>query len=71
MRSFRGSGAHSQVMPRLAEWCDEASYAHWTSPDDAVPMWPEAHDGWSAKVGCLVWHIRPAIMRHDTLPSRV
>ena len=44
MRSFRGSGAHSQVMPRLAEWCDEASYAHWTSPDDAVPMWPEAHE---------------------------
>ena len=44
MKAFRGSGAHSQVMPRLAEWCDEASYAHWISADAAVPMWPEAHE---------------------------
>jgi len=71
MRTFRGSGAHSQVMPRLAEWCDEASYAHWTSPDDAVPMWQRHTNDWSAKVGCPVWHIRLAIMRRDTLPSLV
>ena len=42
MKSFRGSGAHSRVMPRLAEWCDEASYAHWTPANGAVPTWPEA-----------------------------
>ena len=29
MKAFRGSGAHSQVMPRLPKWCDEAAYAHW------------------------------------------
>jgi heme-degrading monooxygenase HmoA len=32
MKAFRGSGAHSQVMPRLAQWCDEAAYAHWIIP---------------------------------------
>src|ERR1700735_5260277 len=44
MKAFRGAGAHSKVMPRLAEWCDEAAYAHWNSAEDLVPSWPEAHD---------------------------
>lgn len=44
MKAFRGTGAHSQVMPRLPEWCDEASYAHWDAADAALPMWPEAHE---------------------------
>jgi hypothetical protein len=43
MKSFRGSGSHARVMPRLAHWCDEASYAHWTSTD-SVPTWPEAYE---------------------------
>jgi hypothetical protein len=24
-------------MPRLAEWCDEATYAHWSQDSDAAP----------------------------------
>jgi Domain of unknown function (DUF3291) len=44
MKSFRGSGAHARVMPRLAHWCDEASYAHWTPTDSSVPTWPEAYE---------------------------
>jgi hypothetical protein len=28
MRGFRGSGAHQVAMPKLAQWCDEASVVH-------------------------------------------
>jgi hypothetical protein len=44
MKAFRGSAAHAKVMPRLAEWCDEAAYAHWTSDGDSVPDWQEAYE---------------------------
>lgn len=47
MKAFRGSGAHARVMPRLAGWCDEASYAHWSAGDassSSVPSWPEAYE---------------------------
>jgi Domain of unknown function (DUF3291) len=44
MKSFRGSGAHAQVMPKLVEWCDEAAYAHWASASNSIPDWPEAHE---------------------------
>jgi hypothetical protein len=43
MKAFRGSGAHAQAMPKLAEWCDEASYAHWVAVDGSIPDWPEAY----------------------------
>lgn len=43
MKAFRSSGAHSQVMPRLMGWCDEASYAHWETALP-VPSWPEAYE---------------------------
>jgi heme-degrading monooxygenase HmoA len=44
MKAFRGSGAHVRAMPRLLEWCDESSYAHWTTTDAVVPAWPEAYE---------------------------
>lgn len=44
MKAYRGSGAHSGVMPRLAEWCDEAAYTHWESPEPTVPEWPEVYE---------------------------
>jgi len=44
MKAFRGSGAHAGVMPRLAHWCDEASYAHWETPSPSVPSWSEAYE---------------------------
>ena len=42
MRSFMLSGAHRKVMSRLAEWCDEASFAHWVQDAVEPPSWPEA-----------------------------
>jgi hypothetical protein len=44
MKAFRGTAPHAKVMPRLVEWCDEASYAHWTPAGDSVPSWPEAYE---------------------------
>ena len=44
MKAFRGSAAHAKVMPRLVEWCNEASYAHWAFKADSVPSWQEAHE---------------------------
>jgi heme-degrading monooxygenase HmoA len=44
MKAFRGSAAHAKVMPRLAEWCDEAAYAHWTSDGASVSDWQEAYE---------------------------
>jgi len=43
MKAFRGSGAHAKVMPHLANWCDEAAYAHWEANGETVPTWPEAY----------------------------
>ena len=37
MRAFRSSGAHLRAMPRLLEWCDEASVTHWTQDADDLP----------------------------------
>ena len=43
MTAFRDSGAHRAVMPRLAQWCVEASVARMEAPDGALPDWSEAH----------------------------
>jgi hypothetical protein len=43
MRAFMVSGAHRKMMPRLLEWCDEASVAHWTQDSREIPSWLEAH----------------------------
>lgn len=44
MRAFMTSGTHRKAMPKLLEWCDEASLVHWTQGDDAVPSWNVASD---------------------------
>jgi hypothetical protein len=42
MRSFMQSGAHRSAMPKLPEWCDEASVVHWTQDSTEPPTWKEA-----------------------------
>ena len=43
MKAYRGAAAHREVMPKLANWCDEASVTHWTQQDSRVPDASEAH----------------------------
>jgi hypothetical protein len=55
MRSFMGSGPHRIVMPKLQDWCDEASLAHFEDASGRVPDWEAAalrvrHEGRTSRV---------------------
>ena len=43
MRAFMIVGVHRRVMPRLLQWCDEASVAHWLPDSLEPPSWQEVH----------------------------
>jgi quinol monooxygenase YgiN len=43
MHAFMLTGAHAKAMPRLRQWCDEASVAHWQQDTTDLPNWRQAH----------------------------
>ena len=43
VKRFMISGAHGRVMPKLLNWCDEASLVHWMQELDSLPSWQDAH----------------------------
>jgi hypothetical protein len=43
MRAFMLSDPHKSAMPKLLEWCDEASLVRWSQADASPPSWDEAH----------------------------
>lgn len=59
MTSFLNGGPHRVAMPRVSDWCDEASVVHWEQPGEALPSWYEA-DGRMRREG------RPTAVRHPS-----
>jgi hypothetical protein len=59
MDAYRTQGAHRDVMPRLLDWCDEASVAHWMQETRELPSWQEAYKR-------LIENGRPSKVRHPT-----
>jgi hypothetical protein len=72
MRAFMMAGAHRKTMPRLLEWCDEASLVDWSQDSAEPPSWPEAHrrllhDGRRSRVN----HPSEAQQRYDIPAPRL
>jgi quinol monooxygenase YgiN len=42
LREFRNRGAHRRAMPRLRDWCDEATYVHWQQASAEPPSLAQA-----------------------------
>lgn len=43
MKIFRNSGTHRSVMPKIQDWCDQASVVHWRQAETSLPDWTEVH----------------------------
>ena len=43
MLSFMMAGSHRRAMPKLLDWCDEGSVAHWSQETAELPGWDQAH----------------------------
>jgi hypothetical protein len=68
MRRYMTAGSHQKAMPKLMDWCDEASVVHWEQSQAVLPSWTEADqrmraDGRASKV-------RKPSPQHATLSYR-
>ena len=68
MRRFMTTGSHSAAMPRLLDWCDEASIVHWDQAEVALPSWTEADQ--RMRASGRVSKVRNPSPQHATLTYR-
>jgi hypothetical protein len=59
MRAFMLSGAHQRAMPKLFNWCDEASVVHWNQRPLNFLRGVRRIAGWSKTGGSRGCGIRP------------
>jgi hypothetical protein len=57
MNTYRTSGTHRNAMPKLLNWCDEASVVHWQQQGADLPSWKDAHH-------CMVEESRLSKVNH-------
>lgn len=57
MKAFRDSGVHREIMPKLMDWCDEASVAQWEG---------EAEVDWESIYARMVAQGRSSRVRRPT-----
>ncbi|MER3435296.1 MAG: hypothetical protein C4288_18265 [Leptolyngbya sp. ERB_1_1] len=60
MRSFMRSGSHGKAMPKLQNWCDEASVVHWQAGNATLPTWAEAETA-------MITRGRPTPLTHPSI----
>jgi Domain of unknown function (DUF3291) len=63
MEAYRIAGMHLAAMPKLLDWCDEASLAHWTPDSARVPDWEECCER-------MVQGGRPSKVNHPSAAHR-
>jgi Domain of unknown function (DUF3291) len=68
MRRYMTAGAHKVAMPKLLDWCDEASVVHWEQGEDSLPSWEEADRRMRAEG--RVSKVRNPSAKHATLSYR-
>jgi len=44
MKSYRINDPHKKAMPKLLDWCDEASIVNWQQPGMGYPEWQHAYE---------------------------
>lgn len=42
MATYRNTSHHLRAMPKLVQWCDEASIVHWEQEETELPGWKAA-----------------------------
>ena len=72
MRAFTMATPHRRAMPKLLQWCDEASVLHWMQEGATLPDWHDAHrrmvaDGRPSKVN----HPSPAHQARTIVAPKV
>jgi hypothetical protein len=69
MRAFMTTGPHRAVMPKILDWCDEASLTHWQQDSEDPPDWPTAETKMRTEGRVSrVRHPSPAHARGETVP---